>query len=161
MINVKEMLIFNFPITALSAAPSFSVWPLFTFASFLSLVYFPCRVVFYFPPFLHLPFHFPLKFPASSNKAVRTDSGQSPLALSIAEWILLQRQKHLDSLDQGPGPEDGRKKRWQRRKGIEETAKVKVPKNSVHISLLSRLDDLSEWARVQVVTEKLKFHFPI
>ena len=77
MINVKEMLIFNFPITALSAAPSFSVWPLFTFASFLSLVYFPCRVVFYFPPFLHLPFHFPLKFPASSNKAVRTDSGHS------------------------------------------------------------------------------------
>lgn len=38
---------------------------------------------------------------------------------------------------------------------------MKLPKNSMHISLLSQLDDLSELARVQVVTEKLKFHFPI
>lgn len=40
---------------------SLSVLPLFTFAFSLSLVYFPCCVVFCFLPLLDLLFHFPPK----------------------------------------------------------------------------------------------------
>lgn len=53
------------------------------------------------------------------------------------------------------------KKRRQRRRGIEEPAKMKLPENFMHFPLLSQLDDLSELSRAQAVNEKLKFHFPI
>ena len=153
------MLIFNFPNSHYTlCSPFFCCMASLSLCIFSILSLFSLLCCFLFPPLSSLAISFlPPKrwfychaalLPASS-KGVRTGSGQKPFGPFYCRVDFVAEIETLGFLRPGSWSWGWQKeKTWQRRKGIAETTKMKLPKNSIHISLLSQLDDLSELARV-------------
>lgn len=179
------MLIFNFPNThyALCSPILPCLFACFCFCIFSILIFFSLLycVLFFPPPLLSIPFP-PQKMVLLTLSIItcqlsqgceewlshkpEVSFGKSPLALSNS-WV--DHHCRVDSVAEmetlgffNPGSWTlQKKKRRQRKKGIKESDKMKLPENFMHFPLLSQLDDLPELARAQAVNEKLKFHFPI